>query len=494
MARRRALAATLGTGSLENVREGLRAGDLSSEGLVRICLDNIQDQESSLNAITFTDPVRSLGLAKAADIRLQQGERGAMLGIPVVLKDNLHWTGLPVSNGSRVTKGYTAPYDATVVKRLLEAGAVPIAKANMDEFAMGSSGEYSAFGPSRNPWDTSRVPGGSSSGSIVSVAAGYAPFALGSDTGGSVRLPAGFCNVTALRPTYGVLSRYGVTAMASSLDQVGPVARTAAGIAAGFSVMTGRDPLDSTSIDLPGTGRLADLKPTSLKGLRVGLPKEYFTEGLDPAVRSIVESALHAFEREGACVVEISLPHTSYAIDTYYLICTSEVSSNMSRFDGVRYGARVPADSLAEMMAETREQGFGAEVKRRILLGAFCLSKGYYDAFYLKALKARTLITKDFTDAFEKVDIIATPVSPGVAFLIGDKTLDPMAMYLADAYTVTTPLAALPCLSMPGGFSNGLPVGVQLIGPSLSDVNLLEIAHAFQQITDHHLQTPPEIS
>jgi aspartyl-tRNA(Asn)/glutamyl-tRNA(Gln) amidotransferase subunit A len=479
---------------LENVREGLSAGDLSSESLVRVCLDNIQHLDTALNAITFTDRERSLGLAKAADLRLQQGERGAMLGIPVVLKDNFHWTGLPVSNGSRIAKGYIAPYNATVVKRLLEAGAVPIAKANMDEFAMGSSGEYSAFGPTRNPWDINRVPGGSSSGSIVSVAAGYAPFALGSDTGGSVRLPAGFCGVTALRPTYGVLSRYGVTAMASSLDQVGPVAKTAAGIAAGFSVMTGRDPLDSTSTDLPGTGRLADLKPASLMGLRVGLPKEYFGKGLDPAVRGIVENAVRTFEREGAHIVEISLPHTSYAIDTYYLICTSEVSSNMSRFDGVRYGTRLPAEDLAEMMAETREQGFGAEVKRRILLGAFCLSKGYYDAFYLKALKARTLITKDFTDAFEKVDIIATPVSPGVAFPIGDKTLDPMAMYLADAYTVTTPLAALPCLSMPGGFSHGLPVGVQLIGPSLSDVNLLETAHAFQQITNHHLQTPPNLN
>ncbi len=485
------MAATLGTGSLENIREGLRAGDLSSESLVRVCLDTIQHQEPSLNAITFTDPERSLGLAKAADLRLRQGERGAMLGIPVVLKDNFHWAGLPVSNGSRIAKGYIAPYDATVVRRLLEAGAVPIAKANMDEFAMGSSGEYSAFGPSRNPWDASRVPGGSSSGSIVSVAAGYAPFALGTDTGGSVRLPAGFCSVTALRPTYGVLSRYGVTAMASSLDQVGPVARTASGVAAGFSVMTGRDLLDSTSVELPGSSRLAELKPASLRGLRVGLPKEYFGAGLDPAVRIVIENALRAFERDGASMIEVSLPHTSYAIDTYYLICTSEVSSNMSRFDGVRYGARIPADDLAGMISETREQGFGPEVKRRILLGAFCLSKGYYDAFYLKALKARTLITKDFTDAFEKVDIIATPVSPGVAFSIGDKTVDPMAMYLADAYTVTTPLAALPCLSMPGGFANGLPVGIQLIGSSLSDVHLLETAHAFQQITDHHHQTPP---
>ncbi len=488
------MAATLGTGSLENVREGLRAGDLSSQGLVQVCLDHIQRQESSLNAITFTDPERSLDLARAADFRLQQGEQGAMLGIPVVLKDNFHWKGLPVSNGSKLTKDYIAPYNATVVKRLLEAGAVPIAKANMDEFAMGSSGEYSAFGPTRNPWDHSRVPGGSSSGSIVSVAAGYSPFALGSDTGGSVRLPAGFCNVTALRPTYGALSRYGVTAMASSLDQVGPVARTAMGVAAGFGVMTGRDPFDSTSIDLPGTERLADLKPASLKGLRVGLPKEYFGGGLDPDVRAVVENAMRAFEREGARVVEVSLPHTSYAIDTYYLICTSEVSSNMSRFDGVRYGARKSSDGLFGMMSETREQGFGTEVKRRILLGAFCLSKGYYDAFYMKALKARTLITKDFTDAFGKVDIIATPVSPSVAFPIGDKTMDPMAMYLADAYTVTTPLAALPCLSMPGGFANGLPVGVQLIGPSLSDVFLLETAHAFQQITGHHLQTPPHLN
>jgi aspartyl-tRNA(Asn)/glutamyl-tRNA(Gln) amidotransferase subunit A len=290
------------------------------------------------------------------------------------------------------------------------------------------------------------------------------------------------------------MARYGVTAMASSLDQVGPVAKTAAGIAAGFSVMAGRDPLDSTSVDLPGSGRLADLKPASLKGLRIGLPKEYFGGGLDPAVRSIVEAALRDFEREGARVIEVSLPHTSYAIDTYYLICTSEVSSNMSRFDGVRFGARVPAEGLAGMMSETREQGFGAEVKRRILLGAFCLSKGYYDAFYLKALKARTLITQDFTHAFEIVDLIATPVSPGVAFPLGDKTLDPMAMYLADAYTVTTPLAALPCLSMPAGFADNLPVGLQLIGPSLSDVGLLETAHAFQQITSHHLQTPPNLN
>ena len=478
---------------MEDVREGLSSGDLSAEALVRICLDRIQHLDGTLNAIITTDADRSLGLALAADARLERGERGPMLGIPLVLKDNFHWAGVPVSNGSKILNGYRAPYNATVVQRLLDAGGVPIAKANMDEFAMGSSGEFSAFGPSRNPWDVARVPGGSSSGSIVSVAAGYVPFALGSDTGGSVRLPASFCNVTALRPTYGVLSRYGVTAMASSLDQVGPVARTAAGVAAGFSVMVGRDPLDSTSVDLPDAERLVDLKPASLKGLRIGWPKEYFGGGLDLSVRQVVEDALQVLAREGAEIVEVSLPHTRFAIDTYYLICTSEVSSNLSRFDGVRYGAREAADNLTDLMAGTREQGFGPEVKRRILLGAFCLSKGYYDAFYLKAMKARTLITKDFTDAFEKVDILATPVSPSVAFPIGAKTSDPMAMYLADAYTVTTPLAALPCLSMPGGFVGGLPVGVQLIGPGFADVKLLEVAHAFQQISDHHLRTPPNL-
>ncbi len=488
------MAATLGMGTIDELREGLASGDLSSEALVRVCLDRIAGRDPVLKALIHTDPAVSQSLARAADARLRAGESGAMLGLPVVLKDNLNWAGQPLSNGSRILEGYRAPYNATVVQRLLDAGAIPIAKANMDEFAMGSSGEYSAFGPTRNPWDPSRVPGGSSSGSIVSVAAGYAPFALGSDTGGSVRLPAGFCNVTALRPTYGALSRYGLTAMASSLDQVGPVSRTAAGVAAGLGVMAGRDPMDSTSLDLPGRERLDWLNAAPIKGLRIGVPKEYFGEGMEPGVRALVQQALATFEHEGAELVEISLPHTSYAIDTYYLICTSEVSSNMSRFDGVRFGARRPSGNLAEMMSGTREQGFGPEVKRRILLGAFCLSRGYYDAFYLKALKARTLITRDFTDAFEQVDLIATPVSPGVAFPLGDKTLDPMAMYLADAYTVTTPLAALPCLSMPGGFFKGLPVGVQLIGPSLSDVKLLEVAHAFQQITDHHLKTPPEPS
>jgi aspartyl-tRNA(Asn)/glutamyl-tRNA(Gln) amidotransferase subunit A len=472
-------------------REGLDVGDLSSEALVRSALDRMGALDGSLHAILATAPERSLALARAADARLRAGERTPVLGLPVVLKDNLHWSGIQVSCGSRILNHYLAPYDATVVARLLAAGAIPIGKANMDEFAMGSSGEYSAFGPTRNPWDPERVPGGSSSGSVVAVSAGYAPLALGSDTGGSVRLPAGFCNVTALRPSYGVLSRYGLTAMASSLDQVGPIAATAADIALALSAMVGIDPKDSTSTELPDQDRLVPLRPRDLRGLRIGLPSEYFAEGLDPAVRTLLQEALGVFEAQGARIIEVSLPHTRYAIDTYYLLCTSEVSSNLSRFDGVRFGLRAPKETLTGMISETRDLGFGPEVKRRILLGTFCLSKGSYEAFYLKALKARTLITEDFTRAFETVDVLATPVSPGLAFPLGDKTEDPLAMYLADAYTVPAPLAGLPCLSMPAGFVTGQPVGIQLIGPVFSDVMLLEVAHAYQTLTQHHLEPPP---
>jgi aspartyl-tRNA(Asn)/glutamyl-tRNA(Gln) amidotransferase subunit A len=481
----------MGSCSLTTLREGLAAGDLSAEQLAWGCLERMDRHEGLLNAIVHRDPERTLGAARAADARLARGERGAMLGIPVVLKDNLHWQGVPVGNGSRICAGYTAPYDATVVRRLLEAGAVPVAKANMDEFAMGSSGEHSAFGATRNPWDRSRVPGGSSSGAVVAVAAGYAPFALGTDTGGSVRLPGSFCNVTALRPSYGVLSRYGATAMASSLDQVGPVAGSAEDLAAGFSVLAGSDPLDATSVALPGAERLAELRPASLKGLRIGLPKEYFGAGIEPGVRACLESALAALAAEGAELVEVSLPHTAYAIDTYYLISTSEVASNLSRFDGVRFGRREPGESLQGMLEATRDLGFGTEAKRRILLGTFCLSRGYYEAFYLKALKTRTLIARDFRDAFAAVDVLATPVCPHPAFKLGERTADPLAMYLSDLFTVTPALAALPALAMPAGFTGPLPVGLQLIAPALGDLKLLEIAHAFQQITRHHLQAPP---
>lgn len=475
-----------------SLREGLATGDLSALGLVQAGLDRIQRLDGRLGAVLRIDEARSFEQARAADARLKAGERGPLLGLPIVLKDNLHWEGVTATSGSRILEAYRAPYTATVVARLVNAGAVPLAKANMDEFAMGSSGEFSAFGATRNPWDPERVPGGSSSGSAVSVATGYAPFALGSDTGGSVRLPASFCNLTALRPTYGVLSRHGVTAMASSLDQVGPIARSAEDVAALLSVMAGADPLDATSLDLPRQEALWPLRAASLKGLKVGLPREYFSEGLEIGVRAAIEGALSTFREAGAELVEVDLPHTRYAIDAYYLVCTSEVSSNLSRFDGLRYGIseRTEGQSLAELMASTRNIGFGAEAKRRILLGTFCLSKGHYDAFYLKALKVRTLIRQDFLKAFEQVDVLATPVSPTVAFPLGAKMDDPLAMHLADIYAVGAPLAGLPALAFPAGFSAGLPVGMQLMGPSLSDVRLLELVQAFQERTDYHLRTP----
>ncbi len=463
-------------GSLTELGEGLAAGDLSPEALADAAVARIRRYDPALNAVLHLDADGARAGAARAGERRRRGEAGPLLGVPFAVKDNISVTGLPMTCGSRILSGYRPPFDATVVQRLSAAGAVMVAKANLDEFAMGSSGEYSAFGPAHNPWDRLRTPGGSSSGPVVAVAAGYVPFALGTDTGGSVRLPASFCNVTALRPTYGVLSRHGVAAMASSLDQVGPIARDAQGIAEVLHALAGRDPRDSTSVDLPRREELRNLQPAKLNGLRIGLPKEYFGPGIEPGVRAVLDESLAALAGEGAVLVELSLPHTSVAIEAYYIACTSEVSSNLSRYDGVRFGLRKDGAGIHEMMAGTRDQGFGAEAKRRILLGAFCLSKGYYDAFYLKALKARTLIRRDFQRAFEAVDLLATPVSPTVAFPLGSKTSDPLSMYLADIYSVAPALAALPCLSVPAGFAAGLPVGLQLIGPPLEDVRLLQAA------------------
>lgn len=474
-------------------REGLDAGDLSAESLVHDALARIGQLEDSLHALTHVAAERGLAQARLADQRLRRGERGPLLGLPVILKDNLDWQGIPTTNASRISGGFTPPRNSTVVERLIQAGAIPIAKANMDEFAMGSSGEHSAFGPAHNPWDLSRSPGGSSSGSVVSVAAGYAPFALGSDTGGSVRLPAAFCNTTALRPTYGVLSRNGLTAMASSLDQVGPIARSAEEVALLLSALAGRDPLDATSLDLPGQERLNALQPAPLKGLKLGIPKEYFGPGIESGTRYRIEGALQHFAARGAELIELSLPHTELALDTYYLINTSEVSSNLSRFDGVRFGRRHPGDTLQALISGSRDEGFGTEAKRRILLGAFCLSKGHFEAFYLKALKARRLIAEDFRQAFTQVDLIAAPVSPGVAFPLGSRTQDPLSMYLADIFTVTAALAGIPALAFPVGLDEGLPTGIQLLGPPLADVKVLETAHAYQMETDHHLLVSPFI-
>ncbi|HTL97336.1 MAG TPA: Asp-tRNA(Asn)/Glu-tRNA(Gln) amidotransferase subunit GatA [Holophagaceae bacterium] len=477
-------------GTMGEARERLGEGRTSSEALALAAFDRIAAVDEVLNAALATARPLSMALAGEADARLAQGERGPVLGLPFAMKDNLNWAGAPMTCGSRILEGYVSPYDATVLRRLLDAGAVPVLKANMDEFAMGSSGEHSAFGPARNPWDTGRAPGGSSSGSAVSVAAGYTPFALGSDTGGSVRLPAGFCGVTALRPTYGVLSRYGLAALASSLDQVGPIARTAEDVAAILSVMAGRDALDSTSVDLPDQASLFPLAAADLKGVRIGLPAEYFGEGLDAGVRSALETSLEVFKAAGAELKTISLPRTGIAIETYAVLVACEASANLNRFDGVRYGLREPGSSLDDMISATRDAGFGDEVKRRILLGTFCLSKGHYDAFYLKALQARTLIARDFDEAFKAVDVIATPMSPCVAFPLGARTADPLAMYLADVYAVAAPLAGIPALAFPAGFHENLPVGMQLMGPALSDVRLLSLAHAFQQRTGHHLRTP----
>jgi aspartyl-tRNA(Asn)/glutamyl-tRNA(Gln) amidotransferase subunit A len=418
-------------------------------------------------------------------------ELGApLLGVPIVVKDNMAIKGQLLQNGSLATKGLVSPYTATVVERLVCAGAVPVARAAMDEFAMGSSGERNAFGPTHNPWDIGKVAGGSSSGSAAAVAAGYAPFALGSDTGGSVRLPAAFCGVSAFRPTYGGLSRYGVTAMASSLDQVGPMASHVCDLALGMSVMAGADPHDSTSIDLPGASELAKLEPLPLKGIRVGYFSGEGAKPMQPAIQRRVNGAVEALEQDGAAIIEIDLPGASYALETYCLLNTAEVSSNLSRFDGVRYGNRTHGGDLAATIAGSRNAGFGLEAKRRILLGTFCLSKGHFDAYYLKALRARNAIARSMVGIFKAVDFILAPVSPIAAFAFGEKMADPLEMYMMDILTVLPALADLPALTVPAGLADGLPVGIQFIGPRLSDCALLRLGHAFQELTNWHLAAP----
>ncbi|MDR1841536.1 MAG: aspartyl/glutamyl-tRNA amidotransferase subunit A [Holophagales bacterium] len=481
---------------IANLREGLDSGDLSSEYLALRSIEKIKRLDGRINAINAEMGEFALNAARLADRRLRSnvdgrlrlnGDRQPFLGIPVVVKDNMACKGQLFQNGSKITKGFISPFSATVVNRLLSAGAVPVARAAMDEFALGSSGEYHAFGPTRNPWDTSKVAGGSSSGSAAAVAAGYAPFALGSDTGGSVRLPGAFCGVSALRPTYGVLSRYGVTAMASSLDQVGPMAKHVEDIAMGFSVMAGVDPHDSTSVDLPGIQDLLPLIPKDLKNLKIGYFAGDSVKAIQPAVQSCVSKALETLEGGGAKIINIDLPCASYALETYCLLNTAEVSSNLSRFDGVRYGNRVSSSNLADMVAGSRNMHLGLEAKRRILLGTFCLSKGHYDAYYLKALKARNAIARSVMEIFNSIDFIVTPVSPITAFALGEKVADPLEMYMMDILTVLPALADIPALAVPAGLADGLPAGVQFIGPRLSDCDLLRLGYAFQQLTDHHL-------
>ncbi len=478
--------------TLAECRAELDAGRASSRDLVAAALARARDLDDRVNALVGTREESALAEADAADQRRAHGEVASPLdGVPVVLKDNMVMRGETTTCASRILEGFVSPYDSTVAERLGRAGAVVIGRSNMDEFAMGSSTEHSIYGPARNPWDGERTCGGSSGGSAAAVAARIVPGALGSDTGGSIRQPASFCGVVGMKPTYGRVSRWGLVAFASSLDQIGPFAHTAEDCAWLLQAIAGHDPKDSTSLPGPTPDWTSTLEG-GVEGLRIGLPREYFdVDGADPAVLERVREAVAELERAGARTVEVSLPHTQYAIATYYLIATAEASSNLARYDGARFGRRAAdVDGLSEMYRKSRSEGFGAEVKRRILLGTYVLSAGYYDAYYLKAQKVRTLLRRDFDRAFEQCDLIATPTSPETAFRIGEREGDPLRMYLSDTYTVSAPLAGIPGLSLPCGQAGGLPVGLQFLGRSLDEATLLRAAHDFQRRTDHHRAGP----
>lgn len=409
---------------------------------------------------------------------------GVLSGIPITIKDNICIEGVQTTCASHILEGFVAPYSATVIKRLLDNGAILIPRANMDEFAMGSSTENSYFGVTRNPYDPERVPGGSSGGSATAVASHCAIAALGSDTGGSIRQPAALCGVVGLKPTYGRVSRYGLIAFASSLDQIGPITKDVTDCAILLSVISGHDPMDSTSADIP-VPDYTKVLGEDIKGLKIGVPKEYFIEGMDPEVKAAIEKGIKDLKNLGAEIIQISLPHTDYAVATYYIIATAEASSNLARFDGVQYGYRAKTDSLYDMYTKTRREGFGPEVKRRIILGTYVLSAGYYDAYYLKAQKVRTLILKDFQEAFKKVDIILTPTSPTPAFKIGEKAEDPLQMYLSDIYTISVNLAGLPAISIPCGLTkNNLPIGLQLISRPFDEETILRVAYNYEQTSN----------
>jgi aspartyl-tRNA(Asn)/glutamyl-tRNA(Gln) amidotransferase subunit A len=476
--------------SLVELAAGLRDGHFSSEELTRTSLERIRRLDAELNSFISVTEADALAAAQAADARIRAGEAGPLTGIPFAHKDIFCTLGVRTSCGSRMLDNFIAPYDATVTARLREAGAVMLGKTNMDEFAMGSSNETSYYGPVRNPWDTERVPGGSSGGSAAAVAARLAPASTGTDTGGSIRQPAALCGITGLKPTYGRVSRYGMIAFASSLDQGGPFTRSAEDAALMLAAMAGFDARDSTSVERPVDDYSKSLDE-SLQGLRIGVPKEYFSAGLDAAVADAIEAALSEYRRLGAVVSEISLPNTHLAVPAYYVVAPAECSSNLSRFDGVRFGYRAadPRD-LKDLYERSRGEGFGAEVKRRILIGTYALSAGYYDAYYLKAQQVRRLIREDFMRAFESVDVIAGPTAPSVAFRLGEKADDPVSMYLSDIYTIAANLAGLPALSIQAGFVDGMPVGLHLVGNYFAEGRLLNAGHQYQQVTDWHTRCP----
>jgi aspartyl-tRNA(Asn)/glutamyl-tRNA(Gln) amidotransferase subunit A len=469
--------------SLLAAGEGVAARRVSSRELTEAALARIEATDDRVGAFLAVAADRARRDAAEADARASRGERRSPLdGVPVAVKDLFATRGLPTTAGSRILEGFRPPYDATAVERLGRAGAVLVGKLNLDEFAMGSSNEHSAYRPCRNPYDLSRTPGGSSGGSAAAVAARQVFGALGTDTGGSIRLPASFCGVVGVKPTYGRVSRYGVVAFASSLDQVGPLARTVADAAALLRVVAGHDPRDMTSSTRPVDDYLAGLEGGA-RGLRIGVPREWFQGGVEEGVERVVRQALATYERLGARLVEISLPHTRYGVAAYYLVATAEASSNLARYDGVRFGLRAQGRGLAEMYGETRQRGFGPEPKRRIMLGTYALSAGYYDAYYLRAQKVRTLVRRDFDEAYRSCDLVAGPVAPSVAFRLGEKLDDPLQMYLADVFTITANLAALPGLSVPCGMhpSLGMPVGLQLVGRPFDEASLLRAARALER-------------
>ena len=477
--------------SLIEMQTGLREGQFSSRELVEAALERIEKVEPSLHAFLHLASEFALKQADEADRKrtTNDEQQVPLSGIPVAIKDVLTVEGMPATAGSKIIEGFIPPYTATAVKRLQEAGAIVIGKTNTDEFAMGSSTENSAYGVTHNPWDTSRVPGGSSGGSAAAVAARLVPAALGTDTGGSVRQPASFCGVTGLKPTYGRVSRYGLIAFGSSLDCVGAFGRNAEDVAVIFEIMAGRDPLDATSaeVEVPSVG----FDKSDLRGLRIGVPQEYFIDGMQAEVQEKTRSAIVQLEVLGAEVCEISLPHTEYALPVYYILAPAEASANLARFDGVRYGPRADADSLWDVFFKTRGEKFGSEVTRRIMLGTYALSAGYYDAYYGQAQKVRTLIKQDFETAFEQVDLIACPSAPTTAFEIGAHKGDPLAMYLEDIFTLPASLAGVPGISFPVGFdNNGLPVGMQLLAPHFREDVLLSATHVYQQATDWHKKAP----
>ena len=478
------------TSSLKELAAGLKARRFSSRELTQHYLGRIERLDPGLNSYITVTAERALKQADAADALLAQGQGGPLTGIPLAQKDIFCTAGVRTSCGSKMLDKFVAPYDATIVKKLDAAGMVMLGKANMDEFAMGSSNETSFYGPVKNPWDVTRVPGGSSGGSVAAVAAGLAPIATATDTGGSIRQPAALTNLTGIKPTYGRVSRFGMIAFASSLDQAGVVARSAEDAAAVLQAMSGFDPLDSTSVERPVDDHVAALD-RPIKGLRIGLPKEYFAEGLDAGSRAAIEAAVKVFESLGAVVKEVSLPNAPLSVPTYYVVAPAEASSNLARFDGVRYGHRCDNPvNLKDLYERSRGEGFGAEVQRRIMVGTYVLSHGYYDAYYLKAQKVRRLIYDDFRRAFDEVDLVLGPTAQNVAFKLGDKTDDPVAMYLNDIYTIAANLAGIPAMSLPCGFVEGLPVGLQLMGNFFDESRMLNAAHQYQLATDFHKQWP----